>query len=129
MEENKTIPINIWDDYWEDDNIPEGEIQETYIYVEDHEMSLEDRKKYLEFILDYVNKHIKLPGVKMWLELYESIKKYPQFVGTELECMLFDRWEIKIQHLSHEKRFYLGIALERAKLKCDGMEFRVYSES
>ena len=29
----KRIPINIWDDYYEDDYIPKDKKQETYIYV------------------------------------------------------------------------------------------------
>lgn len=32
----KSIGINIWDDFWEDGLTPEGEIQETFLYIEEN---------------------------------------------------------------------------------------------
>ena len=129
MTPDPTIPINLWDDYWEDDFVPEGEIQKTFMYVENYEFSLEDTKKYLELLLDFIYNNFDLPNVKMWLELYESAKKYPNFVGTEHECMLFNRWEIKFENLSHKKANEMLLFLEKSNLKFDGKIFIFYSES
>jgi hypothetical protein len=35
METFERIPINIWDDFYDDGFVPEGKIQETFIYVEE----------------------------------------------------------------------------------------------
>lgn len=45
--DNNTIPINVWDDYWDDEHVPQGKIQSTWIYVEDSEIPPEDKKKYI----------------------------------------------------------------------------------
>jgi len=38
------IDVNIWDDYYDDDFVPEGETQETYIYIEEYDVFSEDEK-------------------------------------------------------------------------------------
>lgn len=38
MKKLEYIPINIWDDFYDDGYVPEGEKLETYIYVEDSDM-------------------------------------------------------------------------------------------
>ena len=124
-----TIPINLWDDYWEDDSVPEGEIQKTFMYVENYDFALEDTKRYLEFLLDFINNNFDLTGVKFWLELYESANKYPNFVGTEYESMLFNRWEVKFENLTHKKADEMLLFLEKSKLKIDDQIFIFYSES
>lgn len=123
------IPINIWDDYYEEGYIPEGEIQETYIYVEDSDLSNDLIKKCLEILLDYMNNNLKLDGVKMWLEYFDSKVKYPSLIGSEYEKYAFERWEIKVQHLTHERREKLVKELEKANLEIDGIPFEIYSES
>lgn len=45
--------------------------------------SQEKRKECLETLLDYINKNLNTNGIKLWMELYESRKKYPNLIGTE----------------------------------------------
>jgi hypothetical protein len=122
-------PINIWDDYYEEGYIPEGEIQETYIYVEDSDLSHELRHDILAYLLEYLQTQVALPGVNMRLFFYESRKKYPNLVGTENEWILFDRWEIRVEHLTHERREDLVVELEKAALKYQEVALHIYSNS
>ena len=125
----ESYPINIWDDYYEDDYVPVGEKQETYIYVEDSEIPLEERKKVLEYLLNYINNNLKLEGVKLFLFFYDSKLKYPTLIGTENEWCLFERWEIRVKNLTHERRHKLVEELELAKLSLNNIPFHIYSES
>jgi len=43
MKKIKSIPVNIWDDYYDDGFIPKGEKQKTYIYIEDSNFLQEDK--------------------------------------------------------------------------------------
>jgi len=67
----ETIPINIWDDFYDDGHVPEGEKQETYIYVEDSKMDEESKHKVMEFLLNKIltihNKTKILEGVSFEL--------------------------------------------------------------
>lgn len=125
----KTIHINIWDDYYEDDYIPEGEKQETYIYVENSDLSHDKQRECLQYLLDWMIVNVKLEGVKMWLFFYVSKDKYPNLVGTEHEWCLFDRWEIRIENLTHERRYELVEELEKADLHDDVIPFEIDSSS
>ena len=129
MKKTDSIPINIWDDYYEDGYVPKDAKQETYIYVEDTDFSKEFEKECLEFLLKYINEHIVLKGVKMWIELYESKKKYPTLVGTDAEKLFFDRWEIKVENMTHKQREVLVEILNEAELSLDNKPFNIYSES
>jgi hypothetical protein len=125
----KRYPINIWDDYYEEGDIPEGEIQETYIYVEDTHITEEKRKECLEKLLNHMNTKLKLKGVEMEMFYNDTSLKYPKLVGTENEYMLFKRWEITVKHLTHKRREKLVDELNDANLELDGIPFRIYSES
>lgn len=130
------IPINIWDDYYEEDYIPEGEKQETYIYVEDTDIPLDKRKVCLEMLLNYMNENLSLPGVKMWIELFDSRVKYPKMTrerceesGFDYDTFHFSRWEIKVENLTHKRRYVLEKELQECGLELDGVPFYIYSES
>lgn len=128
----KFIPINIWDDFYDDGYVPKGEIQETYIYVEDNELNIDFRKKCLEYLLSYIEYNIKFtskPLPKFYMYFYDSWEKYPKLIGTENEWMLFKRWEIKIENLSHKQLDKLLKDLSNASLLMDGIPFNIYSES
>jgi len=126
----KNIPINIWDDFYDDGYAPEGEKLETYIYVEDTDIPQENCKKYLEILLEYINKNLNTDGVKLWLELYESRKKYPNLVGNpDAEKMFFDRWEIKVEGLTHRRLDAWMKVLENVHIESDGVPFYIYSSS
>lgn len=123
------FPINIWDDFWEDGDVPEGDKQETYIYVEDTDIPHEKRKECLELLLKYMKDNLVFDGVKMWLFYYDSKLKYPQLIGTENEWCLFERWEIRVENLTHERLHILLEELKTAKLSLDNIPFDIYSES
>lgn len=63
----KRIPINIWDDYYEDDYIPKDKKQETYIYVEDTDISLEKRKECLMLLYEYMTSNLIFNNVEFSL--------------------------------------------------------------
>jgi hypothetical protein len=122
------VPINIWDDYYEDGYVPEGKIQKTYIYVENYEMSEDMCKHCLEILLQHIQK-ITSTDVKTWIEYYDSKLKYPNLIGTEHESMLFTRWEIKMENLSHKDRHKLVDQLNDLQLTYEGVPIEIYSES
>jgi len=133
IEEEKYFPINIWDDFYDEGYVPEGEKLETYIYVEDSSVSHEKRKQCLELLLDYINQNLNTEGLKLWMEFYESYesrKKYPNLVGNpEAEKMFFDRWEIKLEGLTHKRLHEWMKSLENANLLVDDIPLLIYSES
>lgn len=129
MEKLEYIPINIWDDFYDDGYVPKGEKLETYIYVDDADTPHEEAKEYLETLLGYINKNLNTKGIKLWLEFYESKNKYPNLIGTEHEHMFFVRWEIKLEGLTHERLHEWMEVLESVEIKVDGIPFHIYSES
>lgn len=121
----KIVPINIWDDYYEDGYIPEGEKQETFIYVEDNAIPQVKRKECLEKLLDYVNNNLKLEGIKLWMAFYNSRNEYP----NSDSAYHFERWEIRANNLTHKRRELLVRELSESNLSIDGIPFKIYSES
>lgn len=125
MQNLKRIPINIWDDYWDDGYVPVGEIQKTYIYVEDTDIPKDKCKECLELLLEYIKENFKLVGVKLFLECYNSMTKYP----TLDEMYQFERWQINIENLTHKVREKLVEKLKTSNLSVDNTPFDIYSES
>ena len=125
----KRIPINIWDDYWEDGYVPENEIQETYMYVEDTDIPELLRKTTLEYINDYILGILKVDDFQTKLYYYDSAKKYPNLIGTENESMLFKRWELRLYNITHERRYKLLEQLNKANLEFNSIPIEFYSES
>ena len=106
-----TIPINIWDDYYDDGHVPEGYTQNTHIYVEDSDIPEEDKEKILKILLDYIKDNIYLPKTKFKLE---------------------DKLYVK--NLTHSQReITLQVGLSQGQkdgsLSYKGKLFRIYSES
>ena len=97
---NKIIPINIWDDFFDDGFVPIGETQETYAYIED-DTPLETQKLYLNMFLQYMKENLNVDKVDMSLVMYEPRKKYPNLVGTENENLLINRCQIIIKGITH----------------------------
>ena len=124
VEEKYIAPINIWDDYHEDGYVPDGKIQETYLYVEDSNMSLRNQLITLNLLLSYMEKKLDLEGVETSLYLYDSWKLYPELIGGEYEFMLFKRYQINFKHLTHKRKDQLVEELNNSK-----HPIRVYSES
>jgi len=124
-----TIPINIWDDFYDDGYIPKGENQNTYIYIEESNMPLDKQESILQILLEHLNTNVRLDGVTLRLFLNDTSSKYPQWIGTEHEWMLYKRWEIRIDDLTHKRLNTLVGELNNAHLDYEGVPFRIYSES
>lgn len=124
------VPINIWDDFYEDGFVPEGKKQKTYLYIEDYDIPLEKTKECLQMLLDYMHNELMLDreGVKMHIEFYDSELKYPNLVGQR-GIVLFKRWEIKIENLTHERLHALLEELKEAQLAFKSVSIDFYSES
>lgn len=126
MKNINRIPINIWDDYFEDGFVPEGEKQATYAYVENNEIPLDDQKNCLEVLIKYMSDSLNLKGVDLSIVLYDSKIKYP---NIKEESLHFIRWELIMENLTHKRREGLVEELNNAKLSIDGVSFEIYSES
>ena len=59
------IPFNIWDDYYDEDCVPEGEIQETRGYVEEYDKFTDEQKEAATQVIYNYLKTLDLTGVEM----------------------------------------------------------------
>ncbi len=102
------IPFNIWDDYYDEDCIPEGEKQVTHGYVEllKDEITEEQRSEIVSLILDNLLT-LDLPSVDL-----ENINN-----------------RIYFTNLTHKRRYKLIEELELLQLKYHGIPIEFYSES
>lgn len=128
------IPINIWDDYYEDGYVPKGKIQETYAYVEDYDISHELHEKYLNILFNYIQKNLTLNKVDIKLEFHDTKNDYDSKTVEKCikeygEKFFFKRWEIQFKNLTHKRLWKLVDELNEAKLSIDGISFDIYSES
>lgn len=48
------IPINIWDDFWDDGYCPDGEVVKTHAYVENYSMDEELKERAMECFYNYL---------------------------------------------------------------------------
>lgn len=126
----KKIHINIWDDYHDDGFVPDGQIQETFAYVEGDGLTDEDQRQVLGLLLRVVetlkDANSKVKAFVCW---YDSAIKYPQWVGTERESILFKRWQLQLEHLTHAEREKLVDLLGQHPFQYNGQPVSVYSES
>lgn len=122
--ENNTIDINIWDDFHEDGYVPEGEIQQTYGYVEGDVETLEEEKEILEYFMEEIISEANgKQEFKINLELYDSEILYPNLPKN----MHYKRWHLKFTGITHSmvNLIYLHFTF----LKFKGRKIRIYSES
>jgi len=105
----KSSPFNVWDDYYDEESAPKGEIYGvTHGYIEEFDELTEEQKSEISaLILDNL-KRLDLPGVI-------------------LEKMIDN--DIRFTHLSHERRERLIEELEGLNLKYQGVPIDFYSES
>ena len=86
-------------------------------------------------MLNYIDNDIHFEGVKFELYFYDAWKKYPQFIGTEYESMLFQQWQINIENMTHVQRYELLKKLQNGGLNVESddkigkLSFHIYSES
>jgi hypothetical protein len=134
MKNLKQIPINIWDDFHDDEYVPEGKIQETFAYVEDYDIPDNNHKEILQIMLDYIKLNITLKDVELDLIFYDSkngddeetVKKCIEVYG---EKFFYKRYEIKFKYLTHEQLDMLVKELNKANLIYNDIPFYIYSES
>jgi len=120
------IPINIWDDFYDDGYVPEGGKTESYIYVEDSNISHGKRKECLELLKNYITDNLDVSGVNMWMEFFVSKNKYPEL---DAEKIGFDRWEIRLENVTHKMLYKWLQDLKHSGLTIDNIPFVIYSES
>lgn len=109
------IGINIWDDYYDDNDIPDGEIQETFIIVEET-LSEEDKGQILSFIINLI---------------FVLFKKQNEPATFKLVYDKFSRnkYKIEIKHLTHVKRLELLQILKKSNSSYFDTKLKFYSES
>ena len=130
MAKQAILNINFWDDFYDDDHIPEGKIQETHAYVEGGDAPDQTEKEVLEFIMEFIKEHCKLDAkTEMELVFHDSKLKYPHMIGTEHEWCLYQRWQINFKHLTHESLFKIMEKFENTVLCFGGYKLNIYSES
>ncbi len=67
IKQNKRIPINIWDDFYDDGYCPEGDIVKTRAYIEDYELTDEIAEKAMEYLYNFIKDLSILNTVKFKL--------------------------------------------------------------
>lgn len=103
----KKIPVNIWDDFYEDGSVPEGKLQTTYAYIEEYdEITDEEKTPMMKVVYDFILT-LNMPNV-----IVEN-----------------DGGEISFTNLTHVKLDELILDLRNANLKYNGIPFSFYSES
>ncbi len=123
------ISVNIWDDFYDDEHVPDGEIQETYAYIEEDNLSYDTEKECLAILMKHVEKTALFPNENMELSFYDSAKVYPNLVGTEHEYCLYKRWQIQFKNITHSTLDSLVEKLNNADLHHNGIALGIYSES
>lgn len=104
----KNIGWNIWDDYYDDGFVPQGEVQETHGYVEEFDvLSHEDKTAIGDLILRFIQT-LDMTGV---------------------EVKHGGHGDISFKHLTHERREKLVTELEQSGLHYNGIPINFYSES
>ena len=76
-----------------------------------------------------MKEYLDLPGVKLNLFFNDTSLKNPQLIGTDYEILLFKRWELRFENLTHERREQLVEELKKANLAYKDKKFKIYSES
>jgi hypothetical protein len=124
------IGVNIWDDFYDVGDAPEGEVQGTYAYIESREISEEDKKNVLELIKKTIedNKNPKW-SFEFFMDYHDSTKIYPNLVGTEHEWCLYKRWQLEFRNFSHEVLEEVLEMLQKQNLSYQGTPLDIYSES
>ena len=105
-EGERSIPFNIWDDYFDDDYVPSGEKQSTYGFIESDEFSEEEEQEIIDLIFEFIQK----------LDM----------TGVEVE---HDNDRIDFFHLTHVRRELLVKELQESGLSYKGVSVDFYSES
>jgi len=123
----RDININIWDDYYDDGYVPDGEILETFIYVEDYDFSHDERKKILLYLKDKIDSY-NFP-IETKMSIYDTKIEYPNLDFDELGMKHWKRHEIRVYNMTHKIRHELIKKLKKENLEIDNKKINIYSES
>ena len=124
----KEININIWDDFYEDGFVPEGEQSKTYIYVEVSSIPDAMQFKILVELMRYIEENKLLPEeVKMEMNFYDSMTLYPNLI-LEHKYLLYKRWQINLTNITHKVLEKMLKKLSKFK-EYKGVKVSIYSES
>lgn len=116
----KKIPINIWDDYYEDGYVPKGEKQETYAYVESNLLGNELIDDVLHFLMDEIEK-FAIPKLKLKVS-QEPVNLGPFMIVDGVPRLFFT-------NITHAQREAMVKTLVKMKLQYEGAKLDIYSES
>jgi len=118
--------VNVFDDYSE--SVLED--QNTHAYLDDETLEA-DQPAVLQPILDAILAWKTTSGspVTARLAFHDSALVYPNLIGTDMEGILYRRWEVKLERLPHEDREALVEVLNEQRLEVNGRRVTVISES
>lgn len=122
------IQINISDDFYEDDYIPTGKIQSTYMYIESSELDIDNVEKCLLHIKKYIEDYKLLPDSVVTIKYYDSAIDYPK-LAIEMPSMMFKRFELNLTPITHRQLDILLENLRNANLTYNDKNIYFYSES
>lgn len=130
MQEKQNEPLvclNLWDDYA--DEGPEE--PSTFAYVEHDEIEDARAKELLELLETRLQAWAFAhdQDITTRLEMYDSAKVYPSLVGTEHEPLLFKRWQLFVDGLTHVARERFVDHVEKMPLEAKGVRLSLISES
>ena len=114
----KKISINLWDDY----TPPEI----TYMYIESP-LSHTEQKECLGFVLNHIHKNCIYPQRYMDVYFYDTKKEFHFIEHSSIGGGLYERWELGLKNLSHEKRAVMVKMLDSTKLEFKGYLLEFYS--
>lgn len=122
-EKDKYIPINIWDDFWDDGYVPKNQTQSTYAYVESDDFTLEQEKKAM-LLLCSIIKESKLLDESLYKIKIKTFQNEWTNNGKP-----YERYEVIFKNITHEKLNKLMKILTSKKHTIDGIPIKFYSES
>ncbi|MEK6828864.1 MAG: hypothetical protein AABY15_01970 [Nanoarchaeota archaeon] len=105
----ESVSLNIWDDFYDDDYVPEGKIQKTHAYIESGDFSEDEKELLMLCFYGY---------------LIEKFKDELQ----DVKIMDYGD-EIHFEHLTHKKLDAIMMELEKIELTFGGIKYNIYSES
>ena len=124
----QTISINIWDDFYDDGFVPDGEIQSTYAYVESSDVPGAESYKILTNFIDFISNNNLLPdSVDVSISFHDSSHDYASLV-MEHEYTLYKRWQINFKGITHAALDEL-VAQSKSFDKFNDVPVDIYSES
>jgi len=121
------VSVNIWDDFYDDGYAPDGEIVETFVYIDDTIFSFDERTEFLEYIKEIIDSY-KFP-IQTKMSIYDTKIKYPNLDFEELQMEHWRRPEIRLYNITHDIREKILDKLNVSDLSFKNKNFRIYSSS